>query len=162
MQKVQVYASTSDYDDDVVESFYEQLQEIINNKTGEDIFIIGDFNAKIGNQVNETERAVGQYGYGTTNERGDTMVDFLEMNQLYAMNTFFQKRKYRKWTWRSPDFKYENEIDFIISSNPLIVADVATVSRVNVGSDHRMIRAKVRMKTHKRNLRLKPQKRSRP
>ena len=33
------------------------------------------------------------------NERGDRLVKFAENNNLFIMNTFFQKKPIRKWTW---------------------------------------------------------------
>ncbi|KAK2189385.1 hypothetical protein NP493_108g04017 [Ridgeia piscesae] len=50
----QAYAPTSDYDDDDVEDFYEQLQEVLDQTPKKDILVVqGDWNAKI-----------GEYAYG--------------------------------------------------------------------------------------------------
>lgn len=75
------------------------------------------------------------------NKRGQSLVNFLEHKKLYAMNTFFQKRASRKWTWVGPGGQIKNEIDYVISSHKYIVTDVSTLSRFKAGSDHRMVRA---------------------
>lgn len=50
---IQVYAPTSDYDDDDTEYFYEQLQEVL-DQTPMDILVVqGDWNAKIGEDAYE-------------------------------------------------------------------------------------------------------------
>ena len=55
------------------------------------------------------------------------------------MNTQFQKKAGRRWTWRSPDGNTKNEIDYIMTDKPGMVTDVTVINRVNIGSDHRMV-----------------------
>ena len=55
------------------------------------------------------------------------------------MNTQFQKKAGRRWTWRSPDGNTKNEIDYIMTDKPSMVTDVIVINRVNIGSDHRMV-----------------------
>ena len=45
---VQVYAPSSDYDDNEFEEFYDQLQNVINQTLKKDILVQGDWNAKLG------------------------------------------------------------------------------------------------------------------
>ena len=46
---VQAYAPTTDYDDEKIEGFYEQLQEVVVQIPKKDILIVqGDWNAKVG------------------------------------------------------------------------------------------------------------------
>lgn len=104
-------------------------------------FLIGDFNAKIGKyQTGET--SMGMHGVGTRNERGHTLVNFLETRQLKIMNTFFLKKEHQKWTWKSPNEITKNEIDFIISDRKNTIQDVSVLNLINI-SDHRMVRARV-------------------
>ena len=45
----QAYAPTSDYNDDDIEDFYDQMQEVIDQSPKKDILVVqGDWNAKIG------------------------------------------------------------------------------------------------------------------
>ena len=55
------------------------------------------------------------------------------------MNTQFQKKAGRRWTWRSPDGNTKNEIDYIMTDKPSMVTDVTVLNRVNIGSDPRMV-----------------------
>jgi len=41
------------------------------------------------------------------------------------MNTFFQKKPQRRWTWKSPGGTARNEIDYILSSSKDICTDVS-------------------------------------
>jgi len=54
-------------------------------------------------------------------------------------NSFFQKREGRKWTWKSPDRKTKNEIDFIMTDRIDTIKDVTVINKVDIGSDHRMV-----------------------
>ena len=66
---VQVYAPTSNAEEAEVEQFYEDLQELIELTTQKDVlFIIGDWNAKVGSK--ETPGVTGKFGLGVQNELG--------------------------------------------------------------------------------------------
>ncbi|XP_073967475.1 uncharacterized protein [Choristoneura fumiferana] len=71
---------------------------------------------------------------------GQMLVNFLEKEGLFLMNSFFKKQLQRKWTWQSPDTMTKNEIDFIITDKKRIFRDVSVINRFNTGSDHRLVR----------------------
>ena len=63
----QVYAPTSNIEDSEVERFYEDLQDLLELTPRKDVlFIIGDWNEKVGSQ--ETPRVTGKFGLGVQNE----------------------------------------------------------------------------------------------
>ena len=65
----QVYALTSNAEEAEVEWFYEDLQELIELTPKKDVlFIIGDWNAKVGSQ--EIPRVTSKFGLGVANETG--------------------------------------------------------------------------------------------
>ena len=108
---------------------------------------MGDFNAKVGGQTNTSERATGCFGLGQRNERGDTLVERATSKNLKIMNTQFQKKAGRRWTWRSPVGNTKNEIDYIMTDKPSMVTDVTVINRVNIGSDHRMVMGSITLNT---------------
>ena len=69
---IQVYAPTSNAEEDEVERFYEDLQDLLEltPKKKDVVFIIGDWNAKVGCQ--ETPAVTGKFGLGIRNEAGHT------------------------------------------------------------------------------------------
>ena len=68
---IQVYAPTSDDEEAEVERFYEDLQDLLELTPKKDVlFIIGDWNAKVGSQ--ETPGVTGKFGLGMRNEAGET------------------------------------------------------------------------------------------
>ena len=69
----------------------------------------------------------------------ETLVEWATSKNFKIMNTQFQKKAGRRWTWRSPDGNTKNEIDYIMTDKPSMVTDVTVINRVNIGSDHRMV-----------------------
>ena len=64
---IQVYAPTSNAEEAEVELFYEDLQDLLELTPKKDVlFIIGDWNAKVGSQ--ETPGVTGKFGPGMRNE----------------------------------------------------------------------------------------------
>ena len=108
---------------------------------------MGDFNAQVGGQTNTPEIATGCFGLGQRNERGDTLVEWATSKNFKVMNTQFQKKAGRRWTWRSPDGNTKNEIDYIMTDKPSMVTDVTVINRVNIGSDHMMVMGSITLNT---------------
>lgn len=152
---IQVYAPTSTHPDEEIDEFYEKIIETNTCYHSTYTLIIGDFNAKIGQRLEETESYIGEFGYGVRNDRGETLVNFLHSNKYFAMNTFYKKKPQRKWTWLSPNGKTRNEIDYIMCNKKDIVEDVTVINSVSLGSDHRMVRAKLRIGYSKRRTNFK-------
>ena len=66
---IQVCAPTSNAEEAEVERFYEDLQDLLELTPKKDVlFIIGDWNAKVGSQ--ETSGVTGKFGLGIWNEQG--------------------------------------------------------------------------------------------
>ena len=69
----QVYAPNSNTEETEVERFYEDLQDLLELTPKKDVlFIIGDWNAKVGSQ--ETPGVTGKFGLGMRNEAGQRLI----------------------------------------------------------------------------------------
>ena len=98
----QVYAPTSNTEEAEVEWFDEDLQDFLELTPPKYVlFIIGDWNAKVGSQ--ETPGVTGKFGLGVQNEAGQRLIEFCQENALVIANTLFQQHKRRLYTWTSPD-----------------------------------------------------------
>ena len=106
---IQAYAPTSNAEEAEVEQFYEDLQGLLELTPKKDVlFIIGDWNAKVGSQ--ETPGVTGKFGLGVWNEAGQMLIEFCQENTLVIANTLFQQHKRRLYTWASPDGQHRNQI----------------------------------------------------
>ena len=91
---IQVYAPTSNTEEAEVEWFYEDLQDLLELTPKKDVlFIIGDWNAKVGSQ--EIAGVPGKFGLGIQNEAWQRLIEFCQENALVIANTLFQQHKRR-------------------------------------------------------------------
>ena len=98
---IQVYAPTSNAEEAEVEHFYEDLKNLLELTPKKDVlFIIGDWNAKVGSQ--EIPGVTGKFGLGVQNEARQRLIAFCQKNALVIANTLFQQHKRRLYTWTSP------------------------------------------------------------
>ena len=78
---IQAYAPTSNAEEAEVEWFYEDLQDILELTPKKDVlFIIGDWNAKVGSQ--KTPGVKGKFDHGVRNEAGQRLIEFCQENSL--------------------------------------------------------------------------------
>ena len=147
---IQVYAPTSNAEETEVEWFYEDLQDLLELTPTKDVlFIIGDWNAKVGSQ--ETPGVTGKFGLGIQNEAGQSLIEFCQENTLVIENTLFQLHKRRLYTWTSPDGQYQNQIDYILCSQRWrnSIQSAKTRLGADCGSDYKLLIAKFRLKLKK-------------
>ena len=110
---IQVYAPTSNAEEAEIETFNEDLQDLLELTLQKDaFFIIGDWNAKVGSQ--ETPGVTGKFGLGIRNDAGQRLIELCQENALVIANSLFQQHKRRLYTWTSPDGQHQNQIDYIL------------------------------------------------
>ena len=84
--------------------FFEDLEDLLELTPKKDVlFIIGDWNAKVGSH--ETPGVTDKFGLGVWNEAGQRLIELCQ-NALVIANTLFQQHKRRLYTWTSPDGQY--------------------------------------------------------
>ena len=112
---IQLYALTSKAEETEVEWFFEDLQDLLELIPKKDVlFIIRDWNAKVGSQ--ETPGVTGKFGLGVQNEAGQRLIEFCQENTMVIANTLFQQHKRRLYTWTSQDGQYWNHIDIFFAA----------------------------------------------
>ena len=112
---IQVYTPTTNAEEAEFEWFYDELQDLLELTPKKDVlFIIGDWNAKVGSQ--ETPGVTGKFGLGIRVEAGQRLIEFCQENALVIANTLFQQHNRRLYTWTLPDGQYQNQIDYILCS----------------------------------------------
>ena len=125
--------------------FYEELQDLLELTPKKDVlFIIGDWNAKVGSQ--ETPGVTGKFGLGVWNEAGQRLIEFCKENALVITNTLFQQHKRRLYTRTSPDAQHQNQTDYILCSQRWRSSIQSAKPRpgTDCGSDHELLIANFR------------------
>ena len=134
---IQVYAPINNAEEAEAEQFYEDLQDLLELTPKKDVlFIIGDWNAKVGSQ--ETPGITSKFGLGIWNEAGQRLIEFCQENTLVIANTLFQEHKRRLYTLTSPDGQHWNQIDYILCSQRWRSSIQSAKTRLGTdcGSDH--------------------------
>ena len=151
---IQVYALTTAADDEEIEQFYEELDNIIktHKKCRDMLLVIGDYNAKIGE--GRDNKTVGPHGLGTRNERGNRLIEFATKHKVFITNTWFEQKRSARHTWTSPDDNTKNQIDYILASqryrNTILNSKVYPGADCSSGHNLVVTRLKMRMKKIKK------------
>ena len=143
---IQVDVPTNNAEEVEVEWFYEDRQDLLELTPKKDVlFIIGDWNAKVGNQ--ETAGVTGKFGLGVQNEAGQRLTEFCQENALVTANTLFQQHKRRLYTWTSPDGQHQNQTDYILCSQRWrsSIRSAKTRPGADCGSVHELLIAQFRL-----------------
>ena len=93
---VQVYAPTNDAEEEAKDIFYEQVQNILDKIPKHDIVILmGDWNAKVGDQRDGEEGVVGRHGlHGERSENGERFVELCAQQQYGHHNHIVSPQGY--------------------------------------------------------------------
>ncbi|XP_072906368.1 uncharacterized protein [Hemitrygon akajei] len=151
-QKVSIilcYTPTNNTEEEEKDLFYTQLQAVVGKVPKQDMLIVmGDLNAKVGSDNTGREREMGQNSLGNMNENGELLTDFCAFNKLTIGGTLFPHRRCHKITWVSPDHQSENQIDHVIVRQywRSSLQDVRAKRGADIGSDHHLVVAKLKMK----------------
>ena len=115
------------------------------NTKKDGLFIIGDWNAKVGSQ--EIPGVTSKFGLGVQNEAGQRLTEFCQENAL-VINTLFPQHKRRLCILTSPDAQYKIRLIIFFAAK-----DGETLyskqKRSDCGSDHELLIAKFRLKLKK-------------
>ena len=144
---------TNEADEKIKDEFSDILQAEVEKIPKHDLDIImGDLNAKVGHDNQGLERVMGKHGCGIMNENGEHLVDFCGLNNLVIGETLYPHKDIHKLTWVSPGGRSQNQIDHIMIMNGKwrrSLQDVRVRGGADVGSDHHLVTAKVKLKLMK-------------
>ena len=147
IKSIQIYCPTTSHLDEEVEMLHDQVQQLISKTPKRDfLFLMGDFNARIGGLGSDYPSCIGKYTIGESNSRGDTLASFCSLNNLFITNNCFKKPRFH--TWNHPNGRNVGQIDFITARNnhKRNILDICNVLNTPDVSDHRMVRAKIKVK----------------
>ena len=107
------------------------------------LFIIGNWDAKVGSQ--EIPGVAGKFGLGLQNEAEQSLTQFCQEKTLVIANTLFQQHKRRLYTWTSPDAQHRLCRQRWRSS----IQSAKTRTGADCGSDHDLLFGKFKLKLKK-------------
>ena len=146
---IQAYTPTNDTVDEEKDEFYNQLQDTVSSCNRHDMIVVmGDMNAKVGNNNTNREEVMGKFGIGVMNDNGERLCDFGSANGLVITGTIFPHKEIHKLTWRSPDGRTLNQIDHVLINGRMrtSILDTRVMRGADVYSDHYLVRTRIRLK----------------
>uniref|UniRef100_A0A7I4YM96 Reverse transcriptase domain-containing protein n=1 Tax=Haemonchus contortus TaxID=6289 RepID=A0A7I4YM96_HAECO len=139
-----MYTPTSVAAEEEREEFYRLLEKTIQEEKSYYKYVVGDFNAVVGTNCSGDWR-LGPYGSGDRTENGELLLNLLNACRLFHGNSMFEKPANRRWTWESPNGRTHTEIDHVLTNRRWSLLDVSMLPSFDTGSDHRLVRAKIRL-----------------
>jgi hypothetical protein len=146
---LQCYAPTNDAEEEEKEQFYSMLQKEAECTPKHDVLIImGDLNAKVGSSNDGYQQTMGNQGCGSMNDNGQRLANFCSENSLVIGGTLFPHKEIHKLTWESPNRRDKNQIDHLMINRMWrgSLQDVRVKRGADVGSDHHLVTAKIKIK----------------
>ena len=94
--------------------------------------------------------AIGRFGIGNKNCRGEILLEFAEKHKLVIASTLYNPKHSRKTTWHSPDGMTYNQIDYIVRpqrfKSSVIKTSTRTYPGATINSDHDLVICYIKMK----------------
>ena len=141
----------------IVAKYYSELRAAVTVPINYELFLCGDFNAKLG-KLSRSDidlgitKYVGRYSIGTRNPNGSKLLDFLISNDLFASNTAFQHKsrhlttrtgRVKDWTDPSSDKSkdFYSMIDYVICRSRFskTLVESRAYGGTRKDSDHKLV-----------------------
>ena len=148
---VSCYSPTNVSEENEIVTFYDELSSLVRSIPKHNMLVIGgDMNAQIGKNGNNKYSL-----HNTSNRNGQHLTDFMIENRLACLNTNYQKREGKLWTYAYAN-NTKAQIDYVLINkkwkNSALNCE-AYSSFEGVSSDHRIVTAKIRLSLRKNDKR---------
>ena len=157
-----VYAPTLHSPEEEKDQFYQALDEAISRIPCTDgLYLLGDFNARVGADYDAWPTCLGSFGRGKINENGQRLLELLSHHGLCVTNTFFKCKEMHQVSWRHPRSRHWHQLDLILTRRADIGSVLLTRSyhSADCDTDHALVASKVRLtpkKLHHSKKKLRP------
>ena len=146
---VQACAPTNDAMDEEKDEFYNQVQDTVSSCNRNDmIVVVGDWNAKVGNNNTNRKELIGKFGIGIMNDNEERLCDFCSANGFIISGTIFPYKDIHKLTWRSPDGRTVNQINHVLVNGNMrtSILDIRVMIGADIYGEHYLVKTRIRLK----------------
>ena len=153
MTVVPVHAPTEDRCQSVKDELYAKLQDTVRREAQSDLLIVmGDLNARVGDETDVWEEVLGRHGEEIYNENGKGPLQFSSEHNLLIANTRFPHKKIQMYTWECGGRGLRSLTDYFLIGKGYRkkVVDVKVVRGAELGSDHYLVIVNINLKMERR------------
>ena len=101
----------------IKEEFFLRLQETVGRVACGDLLIVmGDMNARVGDDTDICGEVLGRHGADICNENGKRLLQFSSEHNLWISNTWFPHKRIHKYTWECRGKGLRSLIDYFLVS----------------------------------------------
>jgi len=159
---ISAYAPTLVADDAAKDRFYGDLHSVLRSVPCSDrLFLLGDFNARVGADHHVWGDVIGKHGVGSVNSNGLRLLNTCAEFDLLITNTIFRQRDQLKTTWMHPRSKHWHLLDYVLvrQTNRKDVLLTRVMRGAECWTNHRLVCSTVRLQIRPLARKHKPKKR---
>lgn len=151
---IQIYAPTDEKDNSEKDEFYDELQRILDKARDEieHVIIMGDWNARIGKDMNTGFGCMGKHGAEEIrNGNGTRMIEFCINNQILIGNTFYPHKNIHQLTFIAEERQARSAIDYFTYTKRTryAILDVRVFRSAELSTQHKLLIMKTRFRAPK-------------
>ena len=143
-----LYAPTLCSEEELKDNFYEALDSAVANiPTYESLYLLGDFNARVGADHKAWSTSIGLHGIGKINNNGQRLLELCSTHNLCVTNTFFKCKDIHKVSWRHPRSKHWHQLDLVLTRRSDLASVLQTRSyhSADCDTDHSLVASRIKL-----------------
>ena len=155
MNILSVYAPTLSSSAEAKDEFYEDLEITIRDILAtEYLYLLGDFNVRVGSDCDSWPRTIGHFGVGKLSENGQRLLELCSYHDLCITNTFYSAKPHHRVSWRLSRSRHWHQLDLAFTRRPLLNCVPVTRSyhSADCDTDHLLVANKVRLQSKRIHL----------
>ncbi|XP_033118973.1 craniofacial development protein 2-like [Anneissia japonica] len=148
---INIYAPTIQASTEEIDVFYTQLDQAVTKiPKSKQLFILGDFNARVGKDVLSWSPHIGCFGVGKLNSNGRRLLEFTALHNL-CINTFYGISFRRRVSWCHPRSKDWHQLNHIVTRRSFLsnVSLTRSFHSADCDTDHAPLCSIVKLKPKK-------------
>lgn len=144
---IQIYAPVEGTEEDKMKEFYAVLQRALDEARdiSDKVVIMGDWNARVGNDTSRGMGTLGSYGERENNRNGIKMLEFCIANNLIIGNTHWFQPTEHRFTFVADERGARSIIDYIVYCQEMenTIKEVRVRREAELNTNHRLVMAKI-------------------